>query len=221
LNKDRYCRSTHAHGFHLGDADIASHAPGSPGTAVSAQKTRAAFLDRDGVINRSLFVNNLPQAPLSIDDFEILPGVAEALTRLRAGGFANVVVTNQPELATGELSRATLDAMHDILRTRLAIDAVYYCGHTDADRCPCRKPRPGMLLEASREIGIDLAGSVMIGDRWRDVGAGQAAGCQCFFLDYGYPETRPEPPYATVRSLPHAVEVILARTIPGAAPDRR
>src|ERR1700686_2762715 len=93
---DRYCRSSDARPqtFHLGDAGITSAPPDSRETAVSGQKTRAAFLDRDGVINRSLFVNSLPHAPLSIDDFEILPGVPEALTRLRAAGFANVVVTN-------------------------------------------------------------------------------------------------------------------------------
>jgi len=152
---------------------------------------RAVFLDRDGVLNRSLFVNDLPQAPTRVEDFEILPGVADALSHLHLAGFLNVVVTNQPELATGELLPAALDEMHKILRESVDLDAIYVCPHKEGDGCTCRKPKPGLLLDAAAQLGIDLKSSVMIGDRWRDVGAGQAAGCRTFFLDYGYPERLP------------------------------
>jgi D-glycero-D-manno-heptose 1,7-bisphosphate phosphatase len=99
--------------------------------------------------------------------------------------------------------------MHDRLLRDLALDAIKVCFHADADACACRKPRPGMLLEAALELGISLSDSYIIGDRWRDVAAGQAAGCHCLFIDYGYAEARPEQPYATVGSLPDSVDRIL------------
>jgi D-glycero-D-manno-heptose 1,7-bisphosphate phosphatase len=172
---------------------------------------RAVFLDRDGVLNRSMVRAGRPYAPLSLEEFEILPRVAECLLKLRQAGFVNIVVTNQPDLATGKQSRDVLEAMHERLKTDLAIDAVRVCEHTDADKCICRKPQPGMLVAAAREWGINLAESWMIGDRWRDIAAGQAAGCRCCFIDYGYDEQYPGLPYSTVHSLPEAVDVILKR----------
>jgi D-glycero-D-manno-heptose 1,7-bisphosphate phosphatase len=100
---------------------------------------------------------------------------------LRAAGFVNVIVTNQPDVATGRQRREVVEAMHALLLSRLAVDAVKVCYHVDADHCACRKPKPGMLLEAAGELDIDLSASFMVGDRWRDIAAGQAAGCGCFF----------------------------------------
>ncbi len=170
---------------------------------------RAVFLDRDGVINRAVVRDGKPFPPDSLKELEILPGVAEALADLRAAGFVNVIVTNQPDVATGKQSREVVEAMHGFLLSALPIDAVKVCYHTDPDNCACRKPKPGMLLEAARELSIDLDASFMVGDRWRDVGAGQAAGCKCFFLDCGYAEKRPEKPYIAVKSLIEAGDLIL------------
>jgi D-glycero-D-manno-heptose 1,7-bisphosphate phosphatase len=102
--------------------------------------------------------------------------------------------------------------MHAQLRKNLHIDAVKVCFHGDESKCECRKPKPGMLLEAARELGIDLHRSFMVGDRWRDVGAAHAAGCEALFLDYRYDEKRPEKPYLAVKSLSDAAEVILSST---------
>jgi D-glycero-D-manno-heptose 1,7-bisphosphate phosphatase len=170
---------------------------------------RAVFLDRDGVINRAVVRDGKPYPPDSLNDLEILPGVAVALARLRAAGFVNVMVTNQPDVATGRQRREVVEGMNQFLSSRLALDVVKVCYHADADNCACRKPRPGMLLEAASELGIDLAASFMVGDRWRDVAAGQAAGCKCFFLDGGYEEKRPEKPYVAVKSLLEAAGLIL------------
>lgn len=171
---------------------------------------RAVFLDRDGVINKSVTREGRPYAPGSVDDLEIIEGVREALASLRNAGFLNIVVTNQPDVATGKLKFETVEAMHRRLARELGLDAIKVCYHGDADGCECRKPKPGMLLQAAREFGIDLGRSFVVGDRWRDVAAGQAAGCTSFFIDYGYDEKRPEPPYIEVKSLAEASRRILS-----------
>lgn len=173
---------------------------------------RAVFLDRDGVINRAVVREGRPYPPDSVAELQILPGVAEALQRLRDAGYLNIVVTNQPDVATGKQQREVVEAMHRQLRATLAIDAVEVCYHVDADGCACRKPKPGMILKAAEDSGIDLTASSLVGDRWRDVGAAQAAGCQTYFIDYGYRDKRPEKPYVTVESLRAAADLILRRS---------
>lgn len=172
---------------------------------------RAVFLDRDGVINRAVVRDGKPYPPDSVADLEILAGAREALVALRAAGFVNVVVTNQPDVATGTQRREVVEAMHARLVRELALDAVKVCYHVAADGCACRKPKPGMLLEAAAEHGIDLAASYVVGDRWRDIAAGQAAGCRtAFFIDYGYREQRPVQPFVAAESLAAAARLILA-----------
>ena len=129
---------------------------------------------------------------------------------MRAAGYVIVIATNQPDVATGKQSREVVDAMHDRLRRELAVDDIRVCFHVDADGCACRKPRPGMLVEAARQWNLDLAASVMVGDRWRDIAAGRAAGCRTAFIDYGYAEPRPEAPDIIVDSLSAASRWILA-----------
>jgi len=170
---------------------------------------RAVFLDRDGVINQSVVRDGKPYPPDSLAEMEILSGVADALLRLREAGFLNIVVTNQPDVATGKQRREVVEAMHEHLLATLAIDDVKVCYHVDADGCDCRKPKPGMLLAAAQDHGIDLARSSLVGDRWRDVEAGQRAGCANYLIDYGYDEKRPAKPYVAVKSLFAAVDLIL------------
>ena len=173
---------------------------------------RAVFLDRDGVINKSMTRNGLPFAPTSFTDFEILPGVAEALLLFRHTGYLNIVVTNQPDIKTGKQSPEVLRMMHERLVNELALDDILVCPHTDEDECSCRKPNPGMLVEAAVRFQISLGESWMIGDRWRDIAAGQAAGCRCIFVDHGYVERQPEQPFNCVGSLREAAAVIVGLT---------
>src|SRR5207302_11136890 len=112
-------------------------------------------------------------APTTLDEFRLLPGVEEAVHSLKAESFILIVVTNQPDVATGRTSRATVEAMHAELRRRLPLDDIKACFHVDADGCICRKPKPGMLVEAAAERDIDLSTSYMVGDRWRDIEAGR------------------------------------------------
>jgi D-glycero-D-manno-heptose 1,7-bisphosphate phosphatase len=170
---------------------------------------RAVFLDRDGVLNRAVLRHNKPHPPSSIDELEILPGVSEALLRLKAAGFLLIVVSNQPDVARGAISESTVQSINEALAAALPIDEFRICYHDSSAGCSCRKPKPGMLLEAAGKWNIDLSRSYMIGDRWRDTEAGEAAGCSTFFVDYGYDEKQPQRVDYRVRSLGEAAQLIL------------
>jgi D-glycero-D-manno-heptose 1,7-bisphosphate phosphatase len=171
---------------------------------------RAVFLDRDGVLNATILRDGKPYSPASVSELEIEPDAADCLRRLRNAGYLLIVVTNQPELARGTQSHAAMEAIHCALRSALPLDAIYVCEHDGPDECDCRKPKPGMLLTAAADFGIDLTQSFMIGDRWRDVDAGARAGCRTILLDFGYAERGPETaPSITVARLRDGVEWIL------------
>jgi D-glycero-D-manno-heptose 1,7-bisphosphate phosphatase len=181
---------------------------------VSEQSTsaRAVFLDRDGVINRALEHEEKPYPPRNLAEFEIYPEVPAACAKLKAAGFLLVVATNQPDVGRGTLDQAIVEKIHAHMTSVLPIDRVEVCydsgqGQFESD---CRKPKPGMLLRAARELKIDLAQSWMVGDRWRDVDCGHAAGCQTIFIDRGYDEKLRQKPDFTVKNLAEAAEVILS-----------
>lgn len=173
-------------------------------------RSRAVFLDRDGVLNRAIVRDGKPYPPERLEEVEILPGVAEALARLREAGFKLVVATNQPDIARGTRNPECVDAINDHLRRELPLDAIYVCPHDSAQECDCRKPRPGLLTRAAADLDIDLAASFMVGDRWRDVAAGRSAGCRTFFIDYNYDEQRPDDPDFVVGSLAEAAALVLS-----------
>ena len=129
---------------------------------------------------------------------------------LKNASLLVVVVTNQPDLGNGLIEAKTIAAMHEKLRKRLAVDDVKVCPHRHDEGCDCRKPKPGLLIEAAREWNIDLANSFMVGDRWSDVVAGQAVGCYTVFVDRGYSEPQRATPDSYVSSLPAAVRLILS-----------
>jgi D-glycero-D-manno-heptose 1,7-bisphosphate phosphatase len=172
----------------------------------------AVFLDRDGVLNDSALEDGVPVPPRTADAFRLLPGVVEACRQLADAGLVLVVVTNQPDVARGTLDPADLDAIHDRLRAELPVDHVWVCPHDDVDGCPCRKPRPGMILGAAAELGIDLNRSAAVGDRWRDVEAALRAGVRSVFVDRGYHERLTVAPDATFESLPAATAYLLEVT---------
>jgi D-glycero-D-manno-heptose 1,7-bisphosphate phosphatase len=171
----------------------------------------AVFLDRDGVLNRALVRDGKPYPPRSVAEFEILPGVAEACVKLRQAGFFLIVATNQPDVGRGTVSQETVEALNAHLRRLVPLDRIEVCYHPGhgASDCDCRKPRPGMLLRAARELSIDLKNSFMVGDRWRDIDCGHAAGCTTILVDYGYAEPLRQQPDHRVKSLMEAADVIL------------
>ena len=169
----------------------------------------AVFLDRDGVINRCLIRERKPCAPRALTELELLPGVPEALTALKAADYRLVVVTNQPDVARGTTPMAVLNSMNAWLGSVLPLDAVRTCAHDDDDRCRCRKPLPGLITQAAEELHIDCAKSYMVGDSWRDVEAGRRAGCKTFFVDHGADQRVPEVYDFRVSSLLDAARIIL------------
>ena len=153
-----------------------------------SHKQKAIFLDRDGTINRYVgFLRN-------IDEFELLDGVVDAIKAINTSGYLCVVVTNQPVIARGEVTVSELQEIHNKMETLLGnegayIDALYYCPHHPHKGyegeipelkfdCDCRKPKPGMLIQAAKDLNIDLASSWMIGDGENDILAGKNAGCK-------------------------------------------
>ena len=176
----------------------------------SARK-RAVFLDRDGVVNASIVREGKPYPPWAVDEFQLLPGVAEACTSLHGAGFALVIATNQPDVGRGQLAQETVEEMHRIMRDQLPIDRVEVCYDAGgAQSSEFRKPRPGMLLRAAKEMNIDLTQSFMVGDRWRDIDCGHAAGCTTIFIDRGYEESLQQQPDFVTADLPSAARLILS-----------
>lgn len=175
-------------------------------------KARAVFLDRDGVLNRAVVRDGKPYPPKDISELEIFPGAAERLRALKAAGFGLFVITNQPDVARNTTSREAVDEINQHLLASIDLDEILTCFHDDSDNCDCRKPLPGFFYKVRNERAIDLAASYMIGDRWRDILAGQNAGCRTIFIDHGYLERKPEPEADFVcQSLDEAVTWILAQ----------
>ncbi|MBR5179609.1 MAG: D-glycero-beta-D-manno-heptose 1,7-bisphosphate 7-phosphatase [Lachnospiraceae bacterium] len=158
-------------------------------------KQKAIFLDRDGTLNKYVgFLRN-------IDDFELIDGVAEAVTKINASGYLAIVVTNQPVIARGEVTVPQLQEIHNKMETLLGkqgayLDGLYYCPHHPDKgfegeipelkfNCECRKPKPGMLLKAAEDFNIDLENSWMVGDGENDIKAGKAAGCKTTLIGDG------------------------------------
>lgn len=142
----------------------------------------AAFLDRDGVLNKLVVRNGRAGSPRTSEEFALLPGVVLAVKVLRRAGLLVVVVTNQPDVARGFLTPVELERVHERLRQLVSVDAIYTCLHDDEHGCSCRKPKPGLLLRASKELGISLRTSYLVGDSWKDIAAGQGAGCKTFLV---------------------------------------
>ena len=155
---------------------------------------KAVFLDRDGVINKAFIKEGLPTSPHSLDELKILPGVKESVLRLKKLNFVCLVVTNQPDVTRGKINKNTVIKMNNFLQKEIKLDDFFVCYHDDEDNCECRKPKPGLLLQASKKWDVNLKKSFIIGDRWRDIQAGEKVGCKTIFLEYNYIDIKPKNP---------------------------
>jgi D-glycero-D-manno-heptose 1,7-bisphosphate phosphatase len=173
---------------------------------------RAVFVDRDGVLNAAVVNGGRPHPPAAVSELRYLSGVRERLAELKGLDLLVVCVTNQPDVARRTVTRETVDEINARVRTEMPLDDLLVCFHDDRDECTCRKPRPGLLLEAAARLDIDLGRSYMIGDRWKDVACGAAAGCITVFVDYGYAETYRGPVPAHIsRSAAEALDYVLSK----------
>ena len=170
---------------------------------------KAVFLDRDGVLNRSFIKNGKPFPPFDLNNVEILEGVKDAIIALKKENWLVIVITNQPDVARNKASKQNVEKINSYLKLILQFDEIFTCYHDDIDACECRKPKPGMLVAASKKNNIDLNNSYMVGDRWSDIEAGNNVGCKTIFIDYNYNEKRPENYNHKTKSLKEATKIIL------------
>jgi D-glycero-D-manno-heptose 1,7-bisphosphate phosphatase len=166
-------------------------------------------VDRDGVLVHAVQHGDWVHGPLALDEFRMFAHIGEPIRKLRDAGFLIVLATNQPAIARGQLSWQTLNEMHRRLQEAVSFDAIKVCPHTDSDRCHCRKPKPGLLLDAASELNLDLAKSYFIGDTDRDVEAAKGAGVTPILIDAPYNQNLPVA--MRVRNLAEAAEAILKK----------
>jgi D-glycero-D-manno-heptose 1,7-bisphosphate phosphatase len=146
----------------------------------------AVFFDRDGVLNELVSRDGGFFSPRTVEDFQIFPEVMDVMSQIKSKGYLCIIVSNQPDIARGNLEKSELRSMTRILSSTLDLDDVFYCLHDDSDECDCRKPAPGLLLHAHEKWDLDLACSFMVGDTARDFEAAQEAGVEFYLLDRTY-----------------------------------
>ena len=171
---------------------------------------KAVFLDRDGVLNIPIFANGRSYAPKTPEDFILYPDALSSCERLAGAGYTLIVVTNQPDIGHGRITRGDIEVMHKRLMFELPITEVYTCPHKQDEGCACRKPAVGLLFQARDDHQITLNESFMVGDRWSDIAAGQNAQVRAsVFIDHGYTEQAPTGDFIKVSTLKEAADQIL------------
>ena len=143
-----------------------------------------------------------------LKSFKLLPNSIKCVQRLNEMGFLTIVITNQPDIATGKLSLKLLKKFNAIMYSKMKLTDIFYCPHTENDNCLCRKPNTAMIDRAKLKYNIDLNKSFVIGDRWRDVDCGIKSGCKTIFIDYDYKESLNNIPHAIVSNLSYGVKLI-------------
>ena len=167
---------------------------------------KAIFFDRDGIINKTVLRNGKPCSPRTLEEFIILEEAKETVKILKDAGYKIVIITNQPDIARGLMRVEDLRKMHNITKEILCPDRILYCPHDDTDNCKCRKPKPGMIIKAATELNINLNKSFVIGDTWKDIKAGKAAGCKTFLVNTPYnKEVKSD---YRIKNLKEAIEII-------------
>ena len=160
------------------------------------KKLSAVFFDRDGVLIQTPVIDGSPVASNKLNEIEFVPSAIELCKWLFDRGVPCFLVTNQPDVSRGKVELSAVTVINQLVAESCSLTDVAMCVHDNEDSCECRKPKPGMLIELAQQHSLNLKESIMVGERWRDVDAGAAAGCRTIFIDYGYGESlRAEPTY--------------------------
>lgn len=177
---------------------------------MNIKKNRAVFFDRDGVLNTAIIKNGKPYSPATIEEVNIIENGNDLLLKLVNVGFILIGITNQPDVSRGTQTREMVESINKYLLSKLPLKEIRVCYHDDKDNCDCRKPKPGMIIQAARDYNIDLSSSFLVGDRWRDVEAGLNAGLRVIWINNGYNEKTPDlKNVKEVFSLKEAINFIL------------
>jgi D-glycero-D-manno-heptose 1,7-bisphosphate phosphatase len=168
---------------------------------------RAIFLDRDGVINKPIIIKKKPKSPCNLKQFKLLPKIKISLKGLKKLKYLIFIVSNQPDIGNLKISWNFINKINNYLMNRFPIDNILICPHTNRDKCRCRKPLPGMIIQLAKKYKINLKKSFVIGDRWKDIVAGKRANCKTILINYNYCEKKIKSDYK-VKSLYKAYEII-------------
>jgi len=144
---------------------------------------QAVFIERDGILNLTRVERQHQVGPMTLEELRVNTAAVPLFVKLKAAGLLLIATTNQPGLSRGYQNRRELDRMHDLLRKTFALDDLLVCPHDETDRCPCRKPNPGLLVDAGFKWHLDLERSFVISDKWQDAEAARTAGCTSLLLD--------------------------------------
>ena len=169
-------------------------------------KEAAIFFDRDGVLIEAPLINKKPTSVQSLKDVKLCKNILE-ICKYYKKNYYLIMVTNQPDYSRGVNSKKNIVNINNFLKKKLNLDMIYVC-YSDNEKCIDRKPNPGMLLKAKKKYKINLKKSFMIGDRWRDVGAGNRAGCRTVFIDRNYSEKLIYKPNYSIRKLKDILLII-------------
>ena len=175
---------------------------------INFRNRKAIFLDRDGTLNKAYIENGLPISPSSLNKFKIIKGVKKSINRLKKLNFLCILITNQPDVFRGKISKKTVVKMNSYIKKKIKLEDMFVCYHDNEHNCSCRKPKPGLLVKASKKWKIDLKKSFMIGDRWKDILAGKKVGCKTIFINNNYKNDKKVKADFTFKSLLKAVNKI-------------
>jgi len=156
------------------------------------KKNKAFFFDRDGILNKAVIKQLKPYSPRYPSELNLNYEFVKFIKKLKAKNFLIIVISNQPDVKNGKLTKYSLKIINSIIKRYFLIDEIYVCIHGKKDNCECRKPKPGMLKKASEKWNIDFKKSYFIGDRWKDISAGASMDCTTIFIDYNYNEPKPK-----------------------------
>jgi D-glycero-D-manno-heptose 1,7-bisphosphate phosphatase len=175
---------------------------------INFRNRMAVFLDRDGTLNKAYIEDGLPISPSSLNKFKIIKGVKKSINRLKKLNFLCILITNQPDVFRGKIAKKTVVKMNSYIKKKIKLDDMFVCYHDNEHNCSCRKPKPGLLLKASKKWKIDLKKSFMIGDRWKDILAGKKVGCKTIFINNNYKNDKKVKADFTFKSLLKAVNKV-------------